>query len=396
MTTQRFLSRLPSRRISPFDGMTVTADVWREAHEHHAAHLRLHALSFHGSGIISGLEVIASDPPGPQVYVLPGVAVDPNGYTIVVPEPVTYDFGVMQEGTLYLLITYDESRPQPVNGNYGDQPFYIYTGFNLEAVAGPVDSPQLEIARVQIKRGAALRNAADPAHPKLNELDLRFRQEIGPLARGTAAIGVAYLSRMGNSHGLGLTNLARTITRTGRVKAWVDDGIALAQDLRDYTLICLVARDRFQVDVSEMNALYNFVRGGGTLFLESCHREAGGNPGSDATFADLIESLGVRPMSVAQQHPLLYDPHLFARPAAGYDTQGTPVLREGGGVVLSSHDYGCLWCGERRTGPADRESIRAAMEWGENLIEFALARGRHHRQEMTSRQSLERSEAWQS
>ena len=292
--------------------MTVTAEVWREAHDYHLAHQRLHALSFHGSGIVTGLEVIASDPPGQTVYVLPGIAVDPNGNTIVVPEPVIYDFGGMQEDLLYLLITYEESQPQPVSGSAGDKPFFVYTGFNLEGVAGLIDSPQLEIARIDLQRGVAIRNAADPSQPKRNEIDLRFRRELGLRAQENIAMGVAYFSRMSNSHGRGLTNVARSVSQSGQVRAWVDDGIALAQDLSQYTLIYLTARDRFQVDVAEVNALYRFVRNGGTLFIESCHREGGANPGADATFNDLIESLGVRVANVGQDHILLRDPHLFA------------------------------------------------------------------------------------
>jgi hypothetical protein len=390
MTTSRFLSRFPNRRISPFDGMTITADVWREAHDYHLSYQRLHSLSFHGSGIVTGLEVIASDPPGPSVYVLPGIAVDPNGNIIVVPEPVLYDFGRMQENLLCLLITYEESQPQPLNGKVGDQPFFIYTGFNLEAVAGPVDSPQVEIARVDLQRGAAVRNAVDGSQPKLNEIDLRFRRELGMRAQENVAMGVAYLSRMGNSHGRGLINVARSVSQSGQSRAWVDDGLALAQDLSQYTLIYLTARDRFQVDVAEVNALYRFVRNGGTLFIESCHREGGANPGADASFNDLLESLGVRVTVVGQEHLLLRDPHLFARPTVGFETQGAPSLRENGGVIISSYDYGCLWCGERRNGPAEREAIRSAMEWGENLLQFAVTRQRQHRLQQENRQPAER------
>jgi len=43
-------------------------------------------------------------------------------------------------------------------------------------------------------------------------------------------------------------------------------------------------------------------------------------------------------------------------------------------VIFSTHDYGCLWQGERRGGSASREEIRSAMEWGSNVVAYALAR----------------------
>jgi hypothetical protein len=59
-------------------------------------------------------------------------------------------------------------------------------------------------------------------------------------------------------------------------------------------------------------------------------------------------------------------------------------------VIISSYDYGCLWCGERRNGPAEREAIRSAMEWGENLVQFAVARRHQHRLQQENRQPAER------
>jgi hypothetical protein len=46
----------------------------------------------------------------------------------------------------------------------------------------------------------------------------------------------------------------------------------------------------------------------------------------------------------------------------------------GQGVILSARDYGCLWQGARRGGPASREEIRAALEWGSNVVAFAVKR----------------------
>ncbi len=88
----------------------MTAAVWKEAHDYHRQQQRFHALLSHGPGIITGLSVLASDPPDSTLYILPGMAVDPEGETIVVTEPVAYDVG-LAHGLQYLLLSYEQSRP---------------------------------------------------------------------------------------------------------------------------------------------------------------------------------------------------------------------------------------------------------------------------------------------
>jgi hypothetical protein len=49
------IQKFPTKRISPFDGMSVTADVWAEEHEYHRQRHQLHARFSHGAGILTGL-----------------------------------------------------------------------------------------------------------------------------------------------------------------------------------------------------------------------------------------------------------------------------------------------------------------------------------------------------
>src|SRR5215217_7485196 len=102
MLTRDILSVFPNKRIRAIDGMAVTADVWEEAHDYHRQLNRLHTVLHHGPGIVTGLEVIASEPADNSVYLLPGLAVDSIGQTILVPEPRAYSLG-NAEGLLYLI-----------------------------------------------------------------------------------------------------------------------------------------------------------------------------------------------------------------------------------------------------------------------------------------------------
>ena len=56
--------------------------------------------------------------------------------------------------------------------------------------------------------------------------------------------------------------------------------------------------------------------------------------------------------------------------------RGIDVLVLEEGARFSQADYGCLWAGDRRGGPASREEIRAAHEFGQNLLDWAAERAR--------------------
>jgi len=368
------LHEFPTKRIKAADGMAVTAQVWEEAHEYHRQWQRAHDLFSHGPRIVTGLEVIASDPADSSVYILPGIANDPLGRTIVVAEPVAYDVGAAQ-GLLYLLLTYEESQPT-ANADQEDGPLYLYSQFGIQATPALPDAPFIELCRIRRQsRESALANARNQAHPGPNEIDLRFRREARDTLQESACLAVSYTGgSTDDRHSQGMDYLAQMLRRSGQ-RIHVDNRVPLAPGLEAYALLYLVGQDAFRLNRDEMNALYAFLQSGGALFIESCRRRtSSGEPPADASFFDLLASLGVQLQEVPPGHRLLIEPHLFADPPPGYETEGTPNVLIGNNVILSYRDYGCLWQGERRGRPGSREEIRAALEWGENLVSYALAR----------------------
>lgn len=386
MENENLIRIYPARRVSPYDGMAVTARVWAEAHEYHRQCRQLEAVFRHGPGILAGLDVIASDPPDSTVYILPGIAVDPLGQVIVIQEPVAFDVAGAQ-GLLYLLLTYGESQPRMDEGDEAG-PLYVHGEFGLEALLEVPQSACVELARVRrTDRSAPLVDAADPALPGPNEIDLRHRRQPALAVPPVATIAVSFLGangdpgRDGAPHARGAAHLARTLRRLDGVHAWVDTGVALDAALEPYTLLYLVGLGPFELEQGHMQALYEYLQSGGTLFYESCRRDVDeGEPPADASFRELLGSLGADLSPLPAGHPLLEDPYLFATPPAGFDTAEGAALSLGGlggdseGALLSTADYGCLWQGERRSGPAGREAIRAALEWGANLVTYALQR----------------------
>lgn len=388
MSQQDLVKQFPSRRIKPFDGMVVTAEVWEEAHEYHHQRQRFHSLLNHGAGILTGLEVIASDPPDSSVYILPGIALDAAGQTIVLPEPLAYDLGGAQ-GALYVLLSYGEGQPRPDEhstesaGASTDIALFIQAQYSLEAAGVPpaFGGSQVELARVR-RQGAKspITNANDAMRPGLNQIDLRFRHSIGVATRDVASIAVCYLAGTSedsvNKHGRGASYLARALRQAG-TPVWVDDSVPLVSnfDLHGYTLLYLVAQGGYQLSPDEMNAVYAYVQGGGTLLFESCRQESGASDTpADAAFFDMLSSFGVKLDDLPAGHKLLTEPNLFAALPSGFETERESHIKLSDSVIFSNCDYGCLWQGERRGRPASREEIRAATEWGGNLVAYAIER----------------------
>ena len=377
MTHPDLFRDIPTRRITAIDGMAVTAQVWEEAHEYHRQGLRAHLKLNHGAGIVAGLEVIASDPADSTVYILPGVAVDPNGDLIVLHEPAAFDMGTNMAGTLRLFLTHSESRPVRLSGDeQPDEPLYTQAQFGLEAVGLATAVLGVELARVRRpERLAPICNAGQREHPGPNELDLRYRADTQPVRASVASVGICRLGGNTGSHEAGLDYLARHLAHRDRLRLCVDRDVHLDADLTGYVLLYLVADGPFELAPGEMSGLYGYLAGGGTVLAEGCRRaRRPGDPSGDRAFGDLLAALGVTLAPLERGHELLSEPYLFAVPPAGYGEQEGPCLSLGDGVLLSTADFGCLWQGERGQGPAGREEIRTALEWGANIMAFAMRR----------------------
>lgn len=374
MVDKGMIQRLPMRRIEPIDGMAVTAQVWQEAHDYHRNQQQMHNVLRHVPGILAGLGVIASDPPDSSIYVLPGVAIDRLGRTIVVTEPVAFDLGGAH-GLVHLLLTHEESTPT-TDTTDGDSPLYVHSQFGVEVAASLSDSHGVELARVNRRdRESAIHDAKDSSHPKPDELDLRFRWEVDSQVRQPLSLGVCYLGGAAEDRQAhGADNLARFLRQNGQL-VWVDDRVRLSQPLQGYTMLYLVGNEAFQLSRDEMNALYAFLQAGGTALFESCRQAHGeGDPPADASFLDLVGSMGIELKELPTGDHLLAQPHLFAAPPPGFEGGEAGRVLVGQGVIFSAADYGCLWQGRQRGKLASREEIRSALEWGSNLLGYALDR----------------------
>jgi hypothetical protein len=367
----------PTKRLRAIDGMAVTADVWEQAHGFHRESLRYHNMVGHGAGILTGLQVIASDPADASVYVLPGFAIDQLGRMISFTQPMPIDLGATT-GPFFLVLSYSESQPRADAERSADSSIlYVHSEYSIDVLPALPATPHVELARINRSHGtSAIMVARNPERPGLDEIDLRFRVELTTAPRQVASMAICYAGRLPatSRHSQGVSNLARWMARGPGLRLAVDDNAPITAGLSAYPIVYLVGGDQLQFTRDQMTILYEVWTGGGTILYETCQQGGQIEHPSDAVFLDLMGAFGVRMEPVPADHLLMNEPNFFAVQPAGYETEGTRRVLMSEGVVFSSYDYGCLWQGLRRTGPASREEIRAAMEWGENVVVYAMAR----------------------
>jgi hypothetical protein len=356
------LSLFPKTRIKPYDGMSITADVWAQAHEEHRKARQAHDVLFHGPGIITGLEVQANDPPDQYVFISPGAAVDETGNVIVLDEPVAYDFGAKAEGLLYLLLGHGERE----SGGVDKDVRQIHSEFVVAARSSFPKRPAVELARVRISEaGKPIRNPENAAHPTIGELDLRFRAQVGPQPRQQVYIGLFTFGREVEDVRAGWRFLAAECERSSPYHLILDGILSASDELTAYDLVYLSAKGAFNPESATAKSLQAYLKQGKVLLAEALDEEAG------KSFAKLFEQLGQKTTPLAANSPLLETPFLFAEPPLGANPGN---LQAGKQIVFSTSGYSLAWAGKLPFETRSRADIRNAHEWGVNLIQYCLRR----------------------
>jgi hypothetical protein len=361
MNPSESLSNFSKTRIKPYDGMSVTADVWAQAHDEHRSARKAHDLFFHGAGIITGLEITANDPPDQYVFVSPGVALDSEGNLIVLTEAVAYDFGDAVEGELFILLGHGERETSGTENEIR----YLQNEFVIAARPRLPKRPVVELARVRLgHRGNAIKNAAHPLHPDVDEIDMRYRVEVAPKSGQMVKVAVSYLGQ-GNPNGIlaGWDYLSREVSRNTPNHLAVDQLPVITGDIQNYSLVYLCGNGTFKLDNATLKELKTFLEQGKAIIVEAFDDAA------DESFKPLIGGLGVTVKPLAEYDSILKSPFLFNLPPEGY--QGNKVLI-GKGLVYSNARYALAWSGKVSGGSGSRSDIRSALEWGVNIIQYCL------------------------
>ena len=390
--------KLKLKRVNPFQGLVIDSDTWRDAHEYHRSQQRLHILAFHNIGIIDGLEIVANKAPDLSVNIYPGMAVDPEGNVIIVPETQNYRIQTHEKRIIYLIIQFREVPAEPYQPPDGGQPTRIIEAYRIQERDKLPTEPYLELCRINFDpTDKAIRDAKNPSQIGKNEIDLSFRQETTgvskppveqiaiqnkvitpvqpstPFAEETIAIGHAVLGEAGmNLHSGGLQNLIKEINRHGGFVANLSENIALDKKINRFALIYVTGNSRFELTAEQQSALSDFLQSGGVIFGEGCNEESQGTSlkgakGFGLAFNQLANQFKCKLEVVQRGHTLLSACNIFSEVPQGVEIA---MLLEGGHMIYSGSDYGCAWQGGYQGKPLSRDNIRNSLEIGTNIVTY--------------------------
>jgi hypothetical protein len=392
------LSKSQLKRVNPFPGLIIDAEIWRDAHEYHRSQQKLHIQAFHQSGIVQGLEVKASSPPDLSVTIEPGMGADSEGNMIIVSEPQLYHLQTRKRGVVYLIIQFREIPVGPLQPLDGGQPTRIMEAYRIQECDKFPSEPFLELARIDFDPTIrAVKDAISSDGFNKNEVVLSYRidaKQPGIEKPGSTQIEAAgdYRNRVKLAHMVlgeaerelhtaGLKNLVREIKYRYNFVAELEENIPLTIDINRFDVLYLTGNGRFELTQEKQGILGNFLKTGGTIFAEGCSAgdgEEGIKAGREFGLAvnRLAGQLKYRLGTIQRQHPLLSAIHVF--PEAPRGAQSATLL-EGDPLFYSGNDYGCAWQGGYPSVALPREAIRGAFEMGANILAYAqLIKASYH------------------
>ena len=383
------LIKFQFKRINPFQGLVLDADTWRDEQDYHRNQQKLHTLAFHGTGIVEGLEVQASQPPNLSLVISPGMAIDTEGNVIVVQESQHYSLGAKNKGEVYLIIQYREVPAAPSSTSEEGQATRILEAYRIREITRLPDEPCLELARLDFDPSIeSITDARAHSNPTLNEIDLRFRQsakaplpDVGEIAlhphppaeiapQEKVILGHMVLGEDSRDlHSSGLMKLTRQVGFQTEYQAVVEE-CTLDETITQHTLLYMTGKGPFTISTKKQVVLNSFVQNGGTIFAESCaEQQEAGVKEFGLAFNNLAEQLGKKLEMVQRGHPLLDCQHIFSTVPPGAKSEG--LLMVGGQIIYSNYDYGCAWSGGYSNSPLPRDVIRGAFEMGVNIVTYA-------------------------
>ncbi len=388
------------KKVNPFQGLVIDADTWKDAHEYHRDQMKLHVLAFHQIGIVEGLDVKASNPPDNTVTIQPGMAIDPEGNVIIVPQPQRYRIQAREKGTTYVTLHFREVPAEPYQPPDGGQPTRILDAYRLQEGEKLPAEPHLELARVQFDPSeGVIKDARNPLNPVKNEINMLFRQQakavvperiittsapITPTApaasaatvpaRETVVIGHSVLGKApGDLHYRGLQNLVKEINLQNSFAASLEVNVQLERDLSRFTMIYLAGNGSFELASDAQASIGTLLKSGGVIFGEGC-TDGQGDAAAKAVrefglaFNRLAGQFNRKLEMVQRSHLLLSAAHVFSEVPPGAEPG---MLLENNGMLYSGSDYGCAWQGGHQSKPLSREVIRTAFEMGMNIVTHA-------------------------
>jgi len=386
-------------RLKVQDSTRINADRWSLAHDYHRQRQGVLHQALWEPGIITGLGVKVIDPPEhttsqfkDQLWleIQPGLAIDYRGNPIVVPPlaPNTVSNGSTSNlppnthRTYRLAVEAPPTEPTTVHVvlKYVDPDTLealeptdrTVEWYRFDQTLYPPTTQEIELCRIYLEPGqVALKKGGDPLSPQAGQVDLRFRRYAHQ--RSLAWIKMSTLTGIPPQQQKGLEAL---ITALPSLCPWLgaefDEEARLTAGgdaFQDCALLYTTASEFMnwlgQLNQQEQEKVKTYIRDGGTLLIEVDSQ-------SDALpfLMGQLEKRGVMLQPLTGNHDIFKQPFTFGQTFSLGDTP-LQLFLDGGFLVIPG-DLNGAWQG----GNYDRNQIRAAQEFGINILNFA--RQRHY------------------
>jgi hypothetical protein len=407
------LRSLPLERLQVTDGLLLTAERWRVAHEYHRQRQNVHYQALQQPGVVCGLKVGVMAAPEEMaaqyrdqrwLRVEPGVAIDTLGNPIIVPEAIAYRLASEPprsgSAIIYLVLSYVD----PDRLERSVEPELVQETFRIDEKTTPPDALEVELCRVVIQAGAVcLEENPDVFSPGVNHVDLRYRQQVQ--ARPLGRVRVGGTGEQWESLGRSLSALYPSLSAE------------IVEETNEFSIADLLVLDSQQLifDDARVESLKQHLRTGGTILVNAAGDARFAKLGMirqelqstlakivrdsslvveqqevaaelvevEASLMEMVEAIAQPVRALAEQmgvaiggqleraHPLRHQPFMFGQFPV---IQGMPIeVLAWGGMVLVIGNLGEAW-GVDEAMLLPRETMRSAQELGINLLHFAWKR----------------------
>lgn len=269
------------KRLNVIDGLEITAERWKIAHQYHRQRQNIYYQSLHEPGIVYGLGVCVIPPPtdvSPQhrnhrwVQIQPGFAIDSLGNIIVVPKAENYYiYSQIKNGSsrlIYLVIRYvdpDELKlPNRIE---------ISETFQLDEQNNPPQAGEIELCRIQLEgEDFVLKSPENVFEPTANSLDVRYRPQAQ--TKPLSLISIAVLPGDAEKEQQGLTRLLKSIkgldpTYEGYQKIRQISTTDYQENNQNYEDVLFLSQQRSQQLSSEdFSFLQSYFKKGGIILTQ--------------------------------------------------------------------------------------------------------------------------------
>lgn len=404
MVDQFYPSINPLHRLSVRDGLEVNAERWELAHRYHRHRQNIHYQSLNQPGIVCGLGIRITETPeewskkfpqGRCLEIQPGIAIDIEGNPIVVNENIDRKFpfkkpdisgkGEQEEIIVYLVVSYVDNR-RLTDEEYwkiDKEPWKEREWFRFDQQTNPPTETQIELCRIKLRVEDVasdrfkLSNPEDVLQPKLNEIDLRFRQQAK--AKPQALVNIATTTPESDNlfHQTTNKNLSYLMQSLNILYPYLQGNTEVKEDILAKPLD-LINTDLIYIPSWQINNLYimdfrkkaldDYRKLGGMILIET-----------NNTFAlediyETIRQLFEIPIDslkewhkLSKAHPVKTQPFLFtALP------EHIKNIYYSEGIIVVLGDLSKAWGGEIEQ--ISRNDIRTAHELGINMLNFAWKR----------------------